>query len=107
MNLDTSPKALLGLAVVALTACSNNSSQSMNPVTSTPSMVEAAMIEQGKQIFRFDTFGDETQWTDVLRLHEVIRSAVDPTTALSVGLKVTQKHFPPRLLRGSRTAVSA
>ena len=100
MNLETSPKALLGLVVVALTACSNNSSQSMNPVISTPSEVEAAMIEQGKQIFRFDTFGDETQWTDVLRLHEVIRSAVDPTTALSVGLKVDAEALPAAVVAG-------
>jgi mono/diheme cytochrome c family protein len=48
---------------------------------------DAATIEQGKQIFRFDTFGDEAQWTDGLRLHEVIPAAVDPVTALSVGLK--------------------
>ena len=39
----------------------------------------------GKDIFRFDTFGNETFWTDTLRLHETIAKAVDPTTALSVG----------------------
>ena len=43
---------------------------------------DPALVEQGKQIFRYDTFGDETQWTDTLRMHEVIRSAVDPLTAL-------------------------
>ena len=32
----------------------------------------AAMAAQGQQIFRFDTFGDEAQWTDKLRMHEVI-----------------------------------
>ena len=26
----------------------------------------------GKEIFRFDTFGDEQFWTDVLRMHEAI-----------------------------------
>ena len=26
----------------------------------------------GQTIFRFDTFGDEQLWTDVLRMHEVI-----------------------------------
>lgn len=31
---------------------------------------------QGQQIFRFDTFGDEQFWTDTLRLHEVIQSSV-------------------------------
>ena len=27
------------------------------------------MLEQGRQIFRYDTFGDETYWTDKLKLH--------------------------------------
>jgi cytochrome c553 len=52
----------------------------------------------GKQIFRHDTFGDEQLWTDTLRMHEVIASAVDPTTALSVGLKVDAEAVPPEVL---------
>jgi hypothetical protein len=59
-----------------------------------------ALIAAGKDIFRFDTFGDETFWTDTLRLHEVIRSAVDPTTALSVGLKVDTDSLPPAVVAG-------
>ncbi|HEV7991171.1 MAG TPA: hypothetical protein VGP25_05055 [Gemmatimonadaceae bacterium] len=51
-------------------------------------------IAGGKQIFRFDTYGDETFWTDTLRLHEVIRTAVSPATALSVGLKVDADALP-------------
>ena len=61
---------------------------------------DQAQIAQGKQIFRYDTFGDETQWTDTLRLHEVIRTAVDPTTALSVGLKVDSEVLPPAVVTG-------
>ncbi len=52
----------------------------------------------GRQIFRHDTFGDEQLWTDTLRMHEVIASAVDPTTALSVGLKVDADAVPPEVL---------
>ncbi len=62
--------------------------------------VDAALVEQGKQIFRFDTFGDETFWTDTLRMHEVIRTAVDPATALSVGLKVDAEALPPPVVAG-------
>ena len=29
-------------------------------------------LRRGDSIFRFDTFGDEQFWTDVLRMHEVI-----------------------------------
>ena len=61
---------------------------------------QAALVAQGKQIFRFDTFGDETQWTDTLRMHEVIRTAVDPTTALSVGLKVDAEALPAAVVQG-------
>ena len=59
----------------------------------------AAQVEQGKQIFRFDTFGDEAQWTDALRMHEVIRAAVDPVTALSVGLKVDAEALPAAVVQ--------
>ena len=47
-------------------------------------------IDQGQQVFRFDTFGDEQLWTDTLRLHEVIQSSVSPATALAVGLKTAR-----------------
>ena len=53
---------------------------------------KATMIDpddfDGQQVFRYDTFGDEQFWTDTLRLHEAIQAALDPMTALSLGLKV-------------------
>jgi mono/diheme cytochrome c family protein len=52
----------------------------------------------GKAIFRHYTFGDEQKWTDVLRMHEVIAQAVDPVTALSVGLKVDSDALPAGIL---------
>jgi mono/diheme cytochrome c family protein len=61
---------------------------------------QAALVAEGKQIFRYDTFGDEVQWTDTLRLHEVIAAAVDPVTALSVGLKVDAEALPPAVVSG-------
>jgi cytochrome c2 len=57
-------------------------------------------LAQGQQIFRHDTFGDETMWTDALRMHEVIRTSVDPTTALTVGLKVDVDALPATLQAG-------
>ena len=32
----------------------------------------AKLVEEGRDIFRFDTFGDEEFWGDQLRLHEAI-----------------------------------
>ena len=60
----------------------------------------AALVAEGQQIFRFDTFGDEAKWTDTLRLHEPVGTAVDPTTALSVGLKVDAEALPPAVVTG-------
>ena len=55
----------------------------------------------GQTIFRYDTFGDEQLWTNVLRMHEVIPQ-VDPSTALGVGLKVDVRALPPSLVRSLR-----
>jgi len=52
--------------------------------------------QDGQQIFRHDTFGDEQLWTNVLRMHEAI-AKVDPATALAVGLKVDVDALPPTL----------
>lgn len=55
----------------------------------------------GQTIFRFDTFGDEQLWTDVLKMHEVI-ATVSPKTALSVGLKVDVDALPSTLVAALR-----
>lgn len=48
----------------------------------------------GRQIFRFDTFGDEQLWTDKLHMEQAI-AGVSPATALEVGLKVDAEALPP------------
>src|SRR5919109_2302151 len=60
--------------------------------------LRADEVSDGKQIFRFDTFGDEQLWTDKLGLHKVVQEKVDPTTALKVGLKVDSEALPPGTL---------
>jgi mono/diheme cytochrome c family protein len=57
------------------------------------------LVAQGKQIFRYDTFGDESKWTDALHLDQVI-DTVDPATALSVGLKVDSEALPASVVTG-------
>jgi len=51
----------------------------------------------GQDIFRFDTFGDEQLWTDVLRMHDVLPT-VSPATALGVGLKVDVEALPAAVI---------
>jgi hypothetical protein len=81
-------------AAIALGGCAHHDD------TARSEAPDPALVAQGKDIFRFDTFGDETQWTDALRLHEVIGAAVDPTTALAVGLKVDAEALPPAVVQG-------
>jgi hypothetical protein len=63
------------------------------------------MIVEGRQTFRFDTFGDEAFWGDTLQLHQAIAGeglegigpGVSPNTALAVGLKVDVDALPGKL----------
>ena len=43
---------------------------------------------QGRQIFRYDTFGDEQFWTDTAHLQDVVLRQIQPLEALSLGVKV-------------------
>ena len=62
-------------------------------------------LEEGRRIFRYETFGDEAYWGDTLQLHRAIAGekfggvggGVSPRTALSVGLKVDVDALPPPL----------
>jgi mono/diheme cytochrome c family protein len=63
------------------------------------------LLEEGRQIFRFDTYGSEAFFGDALQLHRAIAGAqnggvgpgVSPKTALAVGLKVDADALPNRL----------
>src|SRR3954452_8331912 len=62
----------------------------------------ANLIDQGRQTFRFDTFGDEAFWGGTLQLHQAIEGkrfggvgdGVSPATALAVGLKIDSTMLP-------------
>jgi len=86
------PLALCG-ALLALAACGDGDEGPTGPSPDD--------LAEGKEIFRFDTFGDETFWTDTLRLHEVIQTAVSPVAALAVGLKVDADAVPPETLESA------
>ena len=65
-----------------------------------PTASDAQLVEQGKQIFRFDTFGDETFWTDTLRCTKSSRPRSIRRRRLSVGLKVDAEALPPAVVHG-------
>jgi hypothetical protein len=63
------------------------------------------MIEKGRVVFRFETFGDEAFWTDKLQLHKAIADkgaggigeGLSPKKALELGLKVDLDVLPKPL----------
>jgi len=67
-----------------------------------------ALIAEGKNIFRYDSFGDEEFWSGLLHLDKAIAGAnnggfgpgVSPKTALAVGLKVDVEALPPNVIAG-------
>jgi mono/diheme cytochrome c family protein len=90
--------AWLAAAITLLTSCDRE-----RPTEPGERTLDPALVAEGKEIFRFDTFGDEQFWTDTLRMHEVIQQAVTPAVALSVGLKVDVDALPQEV----RTALAA
>jgi hypothetical protein len=63
------------------------------------------MLDEGRKIFRYETFGSEAFWGDSLQLHKAIAGeknggvgpGVSPKTALLFGLKVDADALPPAL----------
>jgi mono/diheme cytochrome c family protein len=86
MKKELSRCALVAAAALGLWSCGESDETS---------------VTDGREIFRHETFGDERLWTDTLHMNEVIETAVDPTTALSVGLKVDSDVLPPGLLQSA------
>src|SRR5512141_577455 len=63
------------------------------------------MVDEGRRIFRYETFGSEAFWGDALELHKAIAGdkhgglggGVSPKTALAVGMKVDVDALPAAL----------
>lgn len=62
------------------------------------------MIEEGRQILRFDTFGDEAFWGDTLKLHTAIET-VSPKAAVELGLKIDVSALPKNVIREIREGI--
>jgi hypothetical protein len=68
------------------------------------------MLSEGRETFRFDTFGDEHFWGDQLMLHKAIEGAqnggvgpgLSPRAALGLGLKVDVDALPGGLVKQLR-----
>ena len=101
--------ALLTVAVTLVVLGAKTDAESGKKSTNSEQQTDAnaqRMLDEGKQTFRFDTFGDEAFWSDALQLHRAIAGAanggvgpgVSPKTALAVGLKVDVDALPGSLV---------
>jgi len=55
-------------------------------------------VESGKQVFRFETFGNEGFWTDAARLPQgVMQAKLTPMQALQAGLQVDIEALAPAM----------
>ncbi len=80
----------------------------LNPFDRTIVKHSKQLVDEGRQTFRFDTFGDESFWGDTLQLHKAIVGAqlggvgpgVSPAAAASFGLKIDADALPPSLVAG-------
>jgi len=95
---------LMALAVTAITQCKKDNNDN-------PHQPPHSIISEGKNIFRFDTFGDEDFWSNLLHIDKAIAGAanggfgagVSPKTALSVGLKVDAEAIPADVVAGIKS----
>lgn len=95
---------LLGGVIVngAVSAVSGTAARSPDAAATKASQT---LFRQGRQIFRFDTFGDQVWWGDTLKLHRAIAGernggvgpGVSPKAALALGLKVDATAIPPNV----------
>jgi hypothetical protein len=93
----------VAMVVVNVTVASvSRSTTKQSFAAATPS---SRFVARGRQIFRFDTFGDQAFWGGALQLHRALAGSknggvgpgVSPKTALSVGLKVDSTAIPRRV----------
>ena len=107
---------LVLLGIIFIATISISLIQCTNPSTSQTPAAAAAdkesddpisanakqMLAEGKQTFRFETFGDETYWTDALQLNKAIAgeknggvgAGLSPKAALAAGLRVDMDVIP-------------
>ena len=98
----------VALAAIAFVSVTRSIPETADPSSGFDALIDYnadRMVREGRQIFRFDTFGDEAFWGDALHLHQAIAGernggvgpGVSPKTALAVGLKVDLDALPPGL----------
>ena len=96
---------ILIAAMTLLVRCNSTNGQTTHTAKAVADPIAdnaAKMVDEGRQVFRFETFGDEVYWTDALQLHKSIAGeknggigpGLSPKAALAAGLKVDMEAIP-------------
>ena len=92
-------RALVVGCGIALGGCNEDGSSgaSEGPENTAPiPQHQLGNAASGREVFRFETFGNERFWTDALKLQQGIAAAgVTPLQALALGLHVDSDAVPP------------
>jgi hypothetical protein len=100
---------LFFIAFVGLAQCKKDLKSESNDTPALKTAKEKKPeLKDGKDIFRYDTFGDEDFWSGLLHIDKAIAGAanggygpgVSPHTALAVGLKVDFEALPAAVIAG-------
>jgi len=91
----------LPLVLFLIAAISNPGTLIDNHSRTSPEDNAKTLIDEGRHIFRFDTFGDEAFWTGALHMQEAVRT-LSPQNALSLGLKVDAQALSPSVIEEIR-----
>lgn len=94
------------LSPVALRSLSAQDNQGTSLKQDPTAANAVQLVIQGRDVFRFDTFGDEAFWGGTLQLHTAIEGSkaggvgpgLSPKMALQLGLKVDADALPQDLL---------
>jgi hypothetical protein len=112
-----SAKLTSSLCLVAVLGCRSLSTKTapQNPAVKEKDDVDtetyaAKLLKEGREVFRYETFGSEEFWGGQLRLHEAIADrkrgglaeGVTPKQALELGLKVDVGKLPGILYQAIR-----
>jgi hypothetical protein len=105
---------VLMTAVIVLIQCTKTFDKHVEP--GTPEEKQSvdrnkSLIAQGKEIFRFDDFGDEDFWSGLLHIDKAILGSthggfgpgVSPADALAIGLKVDAEALPTEVIEGIKS----
>lgn len=92
----------MGCVALAAVGCTREPPDPSERPDDPPEDMATRLVREGREVFRFDTFGDEAFWGGRLQLHRAIAGdahggvgpGISPRTALSLGLKVDADALP-------------